>query len=345
MKTKILKFILPISLILILSSCVTPRMFTTLDVLRPAEVTFNPEVQNVLIVNNSVVQPYNVGHADIKSSATRNNPVNVSLKFDSAALFCAASLRENLEAKDFFYSVSMSQTNMNTTDNYYRLAPLNKQTVRFLCGLYNADALISLDHIQTEDKSYMNSGNIQSALDVKINTKWTIHYPTDSLSVFKEFSDEFSWDDAQFNKLPNRYDALVDACILTGSNIADRMIPRWEKEDRYFYTPKKQLFVQAMDSLTYKKWQAAIDLWVKASETTKNNKTKFHAYNNIAIAYEIMGNLDKAMNYASKAVETFPNIIAFSSTTLDEIYELLDYYEILKKRKQEAILLDKQLND
>ena len=67
MKTKILKFILPISLILILSSCVTPRMFTTLDVLRPAEVTFNPEVQNVLIVNNSVVQPYNLGHADIKS--------------------------------------------------------------------------------------------------------------------------------------------------------------------------------------------------------------------------------------------------------------------------------------
>ena len=122
-----------------------------------------------------------------------------------------------------------------------------------------------------------------SALDVRIDSKWTIHYPTDSVSNFKEFTDEFSWEEKEINKLPNRYDALVDACILAGSNISDRMIPRWDKEERYFYTPKKALFVQAMDSVTYKNWPAAIELWKNASNTSKNYSTRFHAFNNIIL--------------------------------------------------------------
>ncbi len=345
MKTFKILYLTPLILLLITTSCVSQRMFTTLDVLRPAEVTFNSGVQDVLIVDNSVIQPYNVGHTEMTTPESRNKPANISLKFDSAALFTAASLRENLEAKEFFRSVNMSQTNMNTTNNYYKLSPLNKQTVKFLCGLYKADAIISLEHIQISDNLIKNAGINLNALDVRIDTKWIIHYPTDSASVFKEFSDEFSWEDDKANKLPNRYDALVDACILTGYNISDRLIPRWEKADRYFYAPKKELFVQAMDSLTYKNWPAAINLWQKASESTKNNRLKFEAYNNIAVAYEITGNLNKAMEYASKAVEIFPYMTVFSSSTLDEIYEMIDYYDVLEKRKQEATLLDKQLND
>lgn len=345
MKTARFNLLYLIFLLFVLSSCRTQRMFTTLDVLRPAEVTFSPEVQHVLIVNNSVVQPYNVGHSNFSTFTNTNNPQNISLKFDSAALFIAASLRENLETNQFFNAVSMSQTNMNTSENYYKISPLNKQTVKFLCNLYKSDAIVSLDHVQTTDKLIKNAGSNLSALDVKIDTKWTIHYPTDSASHFKQFTDEFSWEEEKLNNLPDRYDALVDACILTGSNISDRMIPQWGKEDRYFYTPKKSLFVQAMDSVTYRNWPAAIQLWKQAAELTKNSNTKFHAFNNIAIACEIMGDLNNAILYASKAIEIYPYIIIFSSTTEDEIFEMINYYETLKKRKEDARLLDKQLGN
>lgn len=345
MKTINLKLLYFILLLFVLNSCATPRMFTTLDVLHPAEVTFAPEVQNVLIVNNSVVQSENAGHYILNSYLDRYYPASLSLKFDSAALFCAASLRENLESNQFFNSVSMSQTNMNTTGNYYKTSPLTKQTVRFLCNLYNSDAVVSLDHIHTTDIIIKNSGDNLSALDVMIDSKWTIHYPTDSVSNFKNFTDKFSWEEEKINSLPNRYDALVDACILTGSNISDRMIPQWGKEDRYFYAPKKSLFVQAMDSVTYRKWPAAIELWKKASTTSKSSRTKFHAYNNIAIGYEIMGDFDYAMLYASKAIEIYPYIIIFSTTNENRIYELMDYYDTLKNRKEEAKLLDRQLGN
>ncbi|MHB9054546.1 MAG: DUF6340 family protein [Paludibacteraceae bacterium] len=344
MKIDNLKYLYPIFLLFTLSSCSTPRMFTTLDVLRPAEVTFAPQVEDVLIVNNTVVQPQNIGHYNYNDYNSRT-PSIISLKFDSAGIFCAAGLRENLEAKDFFNSVSMSQTNMNNTNNFYKLNPLTKQTVRFLCDLYKVDAVISLDHIQLTDRlTKFNDENL-SSLDIKVDTKWTIHYPNDSAGKFKEFSDDFSWEEDNITKLPNRYDALVDACILTGSNISDRMIPRWEKQDRYFYTPNKPLFVQAMDSVTYRNWPAAIELWEKASNTTKNYNTKFQASNNIAIAYEILGNLDKAMLYASKAIEYYPYITVISSDSQDNIYNVLDYYSALKKRKEEIKLLDNQLGN
>lgn len=293
MKPIISKYLILV-LTIALTSCATPRMFTTLDLLRPAEVTFEPEVKNVVIVNNSVVQPYNVGHYDHRIGGS--DKISETLKFDSAALFCNASLRENLEAKEFFNSVRMAQTNYNKTDNFYKIEPLDKESVKFVANLYNADAVISLDHIQLNDivGNYYENYSMISALDVKVNTTWSIHYPNNTLSTHKQFEDEFSWEETTSKNLPERYDALVDACILAGSNIAERMIPRWEKQERYFYTPKKTLMQQAMDSVEVRNWKSAISLWKQASDQTKNFKSKYQAAHNQSIAYEILGDIDNA---------------------------------------------------
>lgn len=324
-------------------SCSTPRMFTTLDVLRPAEVTFLPQVQNVLIVNNAPAQPYDWGHYDFNNYGSQ--PIATFLRFDSAAVFCAASLRENLEAKEFFNSVSMSQTNANMSGKFDKITPLSNETVLFLCNLYKTDAVISLDQIKTYDylTKYTDEGT--SSLDVKVETQWSIHYPYDTLQTAKLFTDEFSWEENNYKKLPNRYDALVDACILTGSNVADRMIPRWEKQDRYFFAPKKPLFQQAMDSVTHRNWTAAIRLWSQAADETRNNSLKMQAMNNIAIAYEILGDLDNAILYAEKSAKLYPQVTIFSESDNDDFLNVIQYYERLVQRKKELTILDKQLNN
>lgn len=340
MRTKIFIYL---GIILIgFTSCKTQKMFTTLDILRPAEITFAPGAKNILIVNNSTVQPYNVGHT------TMNSTNSETVKFDSAALFCNASLRENLDSKEFFNSVKMAQTNQNKTDNFYKISTLDKETVKFLCSLYNADAVISLDHIQTEDEhvSYYDNENYSyvNALDVKVVTTWSVHYPNATASTYKQFTDAFSWENER-NNLPKRYDALVDASILTGSNVAERMIPRWEKQDRYFYAPKNQLMEQAMDSVTTRSWKAAISLWKQAAQQTKNNNLKFKASNNIAIAYEILGDLDNAIEYAQQTINLYPYITIIGFTGNDDIYDIINYHEFLKKRKEEVELIKKQLSE
>ncbi len=335
------QYIYIICAVFFLSSCKTQKMFTTLDLLRPAEITFAPGAKNVVIVNNSVVQPYNVGHLN------ENSTVSQTVKFDSAALFCNASLRENLESKEFFSSVTMAQTNQNKTDNFYKINTLDKENVRFLCDLYKADAVISLDHIQTEDKigQYYSDYSIISALDVKVVTTWSVHYPNNTASTFKQFTDEFAWEEESNNGLPERYDALVDACILTGANVADRMVPRWEKQERYFYTPKNALMQQAMDSVSVRNWRGAIALWKQAADQSKNNNLKFKASNNIAIAYEILGDLDNAIEYSQQTINLYPYITIISFSENDDIYSIVQYNEFLKKRKDEIELIKTQLSE
>ncbi len=344
MKNIAVKFTLFI-IIIAFASCSTPRMFTTLETLHPAEVSFDPSVQRVLIVNNSVVQPDNVGHFDFKTFNEIEKPTNVSLKFDSAAVFCIASLKENLEETGFFRSVDMQLKSLNTSDVFNQTISLKPQNVKQLCREYGVDALIALNNIEIEDRLIKNRKNEPGALDVMVKTKWEVLYPNEKHGVAKEFVDEFSWEEYQAQELPARYDALVDASILSGVNISNRMIPQWEKEERYFFTPKRGLFTQAMHAFSQRNWKEAIQLWEQAEQEYSDASLKFYAVNNIAIVYEIMGDLDQAITYGDYLIKLYPHVKVYSTYSLDQINQSIQYVAKLKTKREEQKLLRKQLGE
>lgn len=333
--------------ILTLTSCSVPRMVTTIDLLRPAEVTFKPEAKHVLIVNNAITQADNIGHYRIDTVS--GDTISESLKFDSTAVFCNQSLYESLDESQFFNSVQPLHIKQNYTNNFYKVAPLDKEKVKALCNIYRADAIISLDHILINNFTgeYYLYIPYQSyaALDVDVYSTWSIHYPDNSKPAYCQFVDKFSWEGDDITNLPNRYDALVDASLLTGLNVADRFIPQWEKQDRYFYAPKKPLMIQAMDSVAHRNWGAAISLWKQADRESKSNSMKLYACNNIAIAYEILGDLDNAIEYALRAVKLHQEVLVAYLSEYRAIYSARSYYEFLKQRKEEIELLNKQLSD
>lgn len=328
--------------LLLFTSCVTQKMFTTLDILRPAEVTFAPEVKYVLIVNNAPVQPNNIGHT------TGGSSVSTIVPFDSAALFCNASLRESLDEKEFFSEVTVAQAGQNQSGDFYKISPLHQDDIRHLSRMYGADAVISLDHILVEDDVnvfYTDYGEAQNALDVKVITSWSVHYPNKTSPQMKQFTDEFSWESKSVGELPSRYNALVDACILTGSNVADRMIPRWEKQDRYFYTSSKKLMQQAMDSVAHRSWGGAITLWKKAASEYKQPRNQYQIYNNIGIAYEILGDIDNALRYGQQALDIYTGTIALFLIDNADVLRQIEYVEFLKKRKNEIAQIKQQLSE
>ncbi len=326
-------------------SCSTPRMFTTIETLYPAEVTFEPSVQRVLIVNNSVVQPYNIGHEDFKTFNELEKPTEVSLKFDSAAIFCVASLRENLEDTGFFQSVDMLTTSQNTSDIFNQTISLNHPNVMRLCREYGVDAVIALNNIEIKDQQIKSRKIEPGALDVTVTTKWEVLYPHKIASETKEFVDKFSWEEQHARDLPSRYDALVDASILTGANISKRMVPQWEKQERYLFTPKRPLFSEAIYAFSQQKWKEAIQLWGQAVEETSDANLKFYAINNIAIAYEIMGDLDSAIAYGDYLIKLYPHVTVYSSYALYKINQSVQYVSKLKTKRKEQELLKKQLGE
>lgn len=348
MKKKLILYLMLALTVLLASSCATKMYYTTLDVLKPAQVTFPLNVNNVVIVNNAVPQPANVGH---HNTTLYGNRTSETLRFDSAGIFITAALRDGLKAKSFFNRVELSLVNQNTVKDHNSVGKLSGAQINSLCKMYNADAVIAVNRINIQDEifEYYNGGSEEfyNDLEVKVKTDWAVFYPDKKVQNI-QFLDSFLWQSGDYNrvrsrdKLPKRYDALVDASILTGTNVAARMIPRWEKEDRVFFSSGNKQMTQAMDSVSKTNWAGAIELWKNAAATAKNAKIKYQSFHNIANAYEIKGDMDKAIEYAKRALDTYSE----STNTRDnDGYIIATSYQNLINRKKEMDLIKRQLGN
>ena len=67
-------------------------------------------------------------------------------------------------------------------------------------------------------------------------------------------------------------------------------------------------------------WNGAIESWEKAIEKGKKDKDKGRAAFNIAVAYEVLGDLDKALEWAAKSYTEY------------EEKDANDYHRALKNR-------------
>ena len=73
-------------------------LYTTIDVLRPAKVSFPVDVNHLLIVNNAASQPKTYGHKTIQFN---ENQKSATVDTDSLPVFALASFAESILEKNF----------------------------------------------------------------------------------------------------------------------------------------------------------------------------------------------------------------------------------------------------
>lgn len=348
MKTHKLKYLILSFGVVFFSSC-TQLLYTSLDVLHPASVSFDKNANNLILVNNTINQPAFYGH---KTSLLNKDPQNISMNTDSMALFCLGALKEDMDGNNFFNSVQFIPETQNKEHDFNVVNPLMHNKVMNLCYSNNVDVVLSLDKIKVNDELneyYLSESNTYLAtLEFHFETYWSIHYPNKEETTKIQFKDTVYWESESYLRrkavpgLPSRDDALVDGALNVGHKCMNRFIPYWEKADRYFFSSSNKLMKQGMDSVYVKNWPAAIDLWLKEFDKTKNNRLKAEAANNIAIGYEITGNLDKALEYATTSYYTFGDLIF---TDMDSFFRLSEYINILTQRKEDIGKLKEQLGE
>ncbi len=331
-----------------LSSCTSMR-YTTLDVLRPAKVTFAPEVKNVLIVNNAIIQPNDFGH---KTELMRERTKNVSVRTDSLSLFALASLTEELRNREFFTRVDLKEKTMNKSTDFFMVKELKHDSVQALCKRYKVDAVISLNRIKVTDRIteyYIESERkYLTELNAVYETQWSIHLPDENKYTSATFNDTVFWDSESYQRkqayerLPKREDALIDGALYVGQSTAKKLIPNWEKTDRYFFLTENKYMKQAMDSVYVKNWQSAMETWQKITKKGYSNALKAKATYNAGIAAEILGDIDKAIEFTSLALDYFDKSI---STDFESFLLVSGHFDELLRRKKEIELVRKQLGE
>jgi hypothetical protein len=348
MKKHNFKIILLVVGTFFLNSC-TGKLYTSLDVLRPAKVSFALDVNNLLIVNNTVTQPANYGHTN---EFLNKKTSSVVVPTDSLSIFCLGTLAEELDSKNFFHSVQLKPTSISTNTKFLKTNILNDSIVKKLCLTNQADVLLSLDKIEVNDCLYESkipkNNSFLFTLEVIYETSWSIHYLNKPEVTQVQYIDTVYWQTESFsrnqaiNDLPNRKDALIDGALDTGHKSVNRFVPYWEKVDRFFFNPANKQMRQGMDSVYVKNWKSAITIWENVYKTSKNARIQAESANNIAIAYEITGNIDKALDYATKSYYSFGKL-AF--VDYDSFAQITDYIKELNQRKQDISILRKQVGE
>jgi hypothetical protein len=319
------------------------------DVLRPAKIAFAPNAHNLLVVNNTVTQPAEYGHrTELVNQKTRN----VIIDADSLSIFAVGSFTEDIENKGFFSNVQLIQNSINTAKVFANVTPLDPDTVNKLCKQYNADVVISLDRIKVnDDLSEYYSSDKNSFLDVleaRYESAWSVHYPYGTELTKLQFKDTVYWESESYNRnkakngLPNRIDALIDGALNAGRKTVDRVIPYWDKEDRYLFNSPNRYIKNGIDSVYVRNWKSAVESWQKATDKSKNTLTLAQAYNNMAVAMEISGDINKALDYAT---QSYYYLGKSYFADYDVFMRLSQYLETLNKRKAEIEKLRKQLGE
>lgn len=310
---------------------------TTLDVLRPAHRHWPADIHNLLIVNNTVPQPSAFGHS---VTVDGNAAGNVEIDLQEASLRLLFALTETFDRSGLFDEVGLLERSQNTTGNFYRLSLLPQKRVAALCADYASDALLVCNRnvlFDAVESFPMEEGDYYALLTAYVAHAWTLQYPDGRETSYTQ-TDTLYWENIAYTReqalagLPDRRTALLDMATYAGERFAAEFVPQWETVDRYFYENDHAEVQAGMYAFVRQRWEDAIAHWEKAYDD-KDRKTKAYAAADIAVTFEIKGDLDKAVEWTQKAMDNFSKLK--SADALQQKVNLAYYLQQLRIRRQE----------
>jgi hypothetical protein len=126
------------------------------------------------------------------------------------------------------------------------------------------------------------------------------------------------------SKMIRKSSALIQVSNETGKEFAFSIVPLYVWEDRVLMKGKGMLEIGERQALS-KDWEGALQSWMRVYENSTKRKERAKAAHNIAFAYEVLGDLKTAQNYASKAyVEGGKKASLRYSSVLDQLIRQQD---------------------
>lgn len=330
-------------------SATAQQLHTTLDVLRPARKSFVKNINNLLIVNNSIKQPDDFGHSLVLYGSNRGNQ---SIDLSGAAKSVLFAATKEFDYSGLFSSVGLVEYSL-ANGTFFAGNSLSHETVDSLCKQYGADALLSLDRVIIYDlqEAFLDENyNHQVVFEVFATTMWTFSF-TDGTIQSLSRSDTLYWEGNSYNsslalqQLPDRQTALMDVAEYAGEQFAKQYLPQWETVDRYLYENSNDLIQIGLTKFTHRQWNDAIDIWQQAYDdaigkgrkSKTDYQTRAYAAANIAVAQEICDNLSAAQQWAKSSAEAFGKID--TADAAQQQVNLTFYMRELEQRLKEIVSL------
>ena len=343
-----MKQLLAISIVsmLVFSSCRTTQGMQ-IEVQRPATISVDNSIQSLALLNHSI--PGKTGL--IEGTLTLETPKQDKELSNE----CIRGIEQLLRTSPRFEIKLCDSSMMASRPASVGFgAPMNWEQVDSICKKYGTNAVLSLEFFDT-DFSVINPAatavnTVQNILngngtEVEITGKATaragfiLYDPAKKAIIYQDmYKEDKTWVQRSTNpmealaRLIKRNEALTEVSYYTGQSFAHDLVPLYFWEQRMMYTGKKgRMKIGARQALT-RDWEGALNTWKEEYDSNPKSKFKARAAYNVALAYEVLGDLQNAKAWIQKSyVEGGKD-------------EALQYSNILEKRIRDLGRLESQSN-
>jgi hypothetical protein len=314
---------------------------------RPADITIAQDIQNVVVVNRSRPSKDNLA-GNIVEGLISGEGIGVDRK---GAEYCVDGLISMLGNSERFTPKNVGGIELKGTGTAAFPIPLAWNEVKSICGSYDGDALLVLETFDSDSRTIVGAPvartrkvkgikvkelRYPATLIMSVESGWRIYDVHKKLIIdenkFTEIKEFKAWGDspelAQLN-LPSKRMAIKRSGIYAGEQYGFRISPMWVKVNRTYYIGKHEELKNAKQYVKRGDWDTAIEIWMPLTDDV-DVKISARAAFNMALASEIKGSLDTAIEWAKKAQKLGDK-------------KAYNYINVLQKRKMDEEKLKQQL--
>jgi hypothetical protein len=126
------------------------------------------------------------------------------------------------------------------------------------------------------------------------------------------------------------------AASVIGENYSKHILPSWTKVDRTYMICSDAEFQNAVALAQKNEWEKAVAIWSRFTESNNKQKQTSALYN-LAVASEMNGDVDRAIEYTDKAAKASSGLFLGAANE-----QVRKYSAILYQRKNEITKLNQQ---
>ncbi|MBN1118753.1 MAG: hypothetical protein JXA77_16195 [Bacteroidales bacterium] len=274
-------------------------------------------MKNIVVVNRSLTKEEDKKGKIIESIATSEIAGSDKLASDE----CIKGVYDGLNGINGFSIKIPKQLRLYGTGTRETPNVLDWETVKKICDSTGTDALLVLEMFDsntdlllataTEQVSAILSGEVNKPKipgQVKMNVKsyWRMYNP-ETKTIIDQYQHTHYLTFNLVGGVPP-LEALPETAYDAGQVYVARFLPSYYTVKRDLYKKakgkKKQEFKRGYRRAEVANWDGAIEVWSNLVEDTKQ-KTAGRACLNIAVGYEVLGNTEKALEWAKRSYEDY----------------------------------------
>jgi hypothetical protein len=301
--------------VIFFSGCATSSLY--MDVLVPGQISVPQEVQSLGVINRSLPAKQNLALNILEGFITGESIMGDR----ESSEHCVRGFSMKINDGPRFKAMLLEGLELKGTGTREWPVPINWTQVESLCKQYGVDALVVLETYDSntgirqweETKKRKKDGQeitykeYNAHLVVNMYSGWRIYFPaTKRILDQNSYMDEKGWrtsgenPDGAMRKLPPKRRALNDAGTYAGMQYAVRISPSWVKVQREYYVKGHKYFETTKPMVKQSNWKEAVGFWKTLAEN-KDSKIAGRACYNMALASEMDGNLELALQWAEIA--------------------------------------------